>query len=106
VRYLPRFFEILDWALKPQAAAVMVATCQPENRFTVLQANDYARVFQWPNSFCFSATYLLNVVEKTTRGSLVTESIDNWSHREDQSKPDNVTRKLTCHKHRLSPYSS
>jgi cyclopropane-fatty-acyl-phospholipid synthase len=81
VRYLPRFFEILDWALKPKASAAIIATCQPENRFTTMQANDYARVFQWPNSFCFSPTYLLNVVERTTRGSLITESMENISER-------------------------
>lgn len=37
-KYLPRFFEILDWALKPdRACAVITATTQPESRYTVYQ---------------------------------------------------------------------
>jgi cyclopropane-fatty-acyl-phospholipid synthase len=38
VKYLPQFFRILDWALKPErAAAVITSTTQPESRFSLYQ---------------------------------------------------------------------
>ncbi|KAH7883384.1 CFS1-like protein [Phlebopus sp. FC_14] len=80
VKYLPKFFEILDWALKPdRAAAVITATTQPESRFSLYQAEDYARKYQWPNSFCPSPTYLVSTVEAALHGKLIVESIEQFA---------------------------
>ncbi|TBU43561.1 CFS1-like protein [Dichomitus squalens] len=80
-KYLPRFFQILDWALKPdRACAVITATTQPESRYTVYQPEDYARRYQWPNSFCPSATSFVSTAASSTRGSLVLESVENFGH--------------------------
>ena len=44
VKYLPQFFRILDWALKPdRAAAVITSTTQPESRFSLYQYVDGKR---------------------------------------------------------------
>ncbi|KAG7446119.1 CFS1-like protein [Guyanagaster necrorhizus] len=77
--HLGSFFKLLDWALKRhRAAAVITATTQPEWRFKVLQPDDYARRYQWPNSFIPSATYFLQVAEAATKGSLTVESVENF----------------------------
>ncbi|KAK0448175.1 CFS1-like protein [Armillaria borealis] len=77
--YLDKFFKLLDWALKPHhAVAVITATTQPEWRFKILQPDDYARRYQWPNSFVPSATYFLQVAEAATRGTLPVESVENF----------------------------
>ncbi|KAF9260201.1 CFS1-like protein [Marasmius fiardii PR-910] len=78
---LPEFFQILSWALKPdRAAAVIVATTQPEFRYTIYQATDYARRYQWPNSFCPSATSLVSTATAATKGKIVLESVENFAH--------------------------
>lgn len=77
--HLGNFFKLLDWALKPHhAAAVITATTQPEWRFKVLQPDDYARRYQWPNSFVPSATYFLQVAEIAAQGRLAVESVENF----------------------------
>ncbi|KAK0490385.1 CFS1-like protein [Armillaria novae-zelandiae] len=77
--HLGNFFKLLDWALKPhRAAAVITATTQPEWRFKVLQPDDYARRYQWPNSFVPSATYFLHVAEIAAQGRLAVESVENF----------------------------
>ncbi|KAK0452035.1 CFS1-like protein [Desarmillaria tabescens] len=81
--HLGNFFKILDWALKPRrAAAVITATTQPEWRFKVFQPDDYARRYQWPNSFIPSATYFLQVAETATQGRLAVESVENFGSRQ------------------------
>ncbi|PBK72138.1 CFS1-like protein [Armillaria solidipes] len=81
--YLEKFFKLLDWALKPhRAVAVITATTQPEWRFKILQPDDYARRYQWPNSFVPSATYFLQVAEAATRGTLPVESVENFGSRD------------------------
>ncbi|KAK0231458.1 CFS1-like protein [Armillaria fumosa] len=77
--HLGNFFKLLDWALKSHhAAAVITATTQPEWRFQALQPDDYARRYQWPNSFVPSATYFLQVAEIATQGRLTVESVENF----------------------------
>lgn len=79
IRYLPRFFEILDWALKSdRSAAVITATTQPESRYSEYQATDYARKYQWPNSFCPSATSFVMTAQTATRGKLALESVEDF----------------------------
>ncbi|KZV76688.1 CFS1-like protein [Peniophora sp. CONT] len=78
-KYLPQYFQILDWALKPdRAAAIITATTQPENRYTVHQANDYARRYQWPNSFCPSATSFISTCAEATQGRFALESAEDF----------------------------
>lgn len=79
IRYLPRFFEILDWALKSdRSAAVITATTQPESRYSEYQATDYARKYQWPNSFCPSATSFVKTAQTATHGKLALESVEDF----------------------------
>ncbi|KIJ10319.1 hypothetical protein PAXINDRAFT_102043 [Paxillus involutus ATCC 200175] len=80
VKYLPKFFKIVDWALKPdRAAAVITSTTQPESRFSLYQAEDYARKYQWPNSFSTSPTYLVSTAEAAIGGNLIVESIEQFA---------------------------
>lgn len=37
IRYMDQYWKILDYALKPQATICVIATCQPEHRFTEYQ---------------------------------------------------------------------
>ncbi|KIP03918.1 hypothetical protein PHLGIDRAFT_94222 [Phlebiopsis gigantea 11061_1 CR5-6] len=80
-KYLPKYFEILDWALRPErATAVITATTTPEFRFTEYQSEDYARRYQWPNAFCPSPTYFVTKASKTWRGRFVLESVEDYAH--------------------------
>ncbi|PPQ92215.1 hypothetical protein CVT25_008989 [Psilocybe cyanescens] len=67
--------EIVDWALKPnKGVAVIQLTTQPESRYTVYQSTDYARTYQWPNSFLPSATSFISTATSSTNGRLCLES--------------------------------
>lgn len=80
-KYLPRYFEILDWALRPErATAVITATTTPEFRFTEYQSEDYARRYQWPNAFCPSPTYFVTKANETWRGKFVLDSVEDYAH--------------------------
>ncbi|KAL6306063.1 CFS1-like protein [Sparassis latifolia] len=82
VAYMHQYFKILDWALKSdRATAVMTATSQPESRWTMYQATDYARKYQWPNTILPSATYLANACQEAVPRRFVLEGIeDNGVH--------------------------
>ncbi|KIJ60577.1 hypothetical protein HYDPIDRAFT_98479, partial [Hydnomerulius pinastri MD-312] len=80
IKYLPKFFRILDWALKPdRATAVITATTQPESRFSLYRTEDYARKYQWPNYFCPSPTYLVSTADAAIQGKLAVESIEQFA---------------------------
>ena len=82
IRYLPQFFKILDWALKPgRAAAVISATTQPESRYSEYQSTDYARRYQWPNSFCPSATSFVMTANAATEGRFALECVEDFGIR-------------------------
>ncbi|EIN07709.1 S-adenosyl-L-methionine-dependent methyltransferase [Punctularia strigosozonata HHB-11173 SS5] len=50
-QHLNQFFRIMDWALKPdRATMVITATSQPEHRHRVYQPDDFARHYHWPNA--------------------------------------------------------
>ncbi|KAI0782513.1 CFS1-like protein [Irpex lacteus] len=79
-KWLPTYFKIVDWALKPdRAAAFITATCTPDWRFTLYQTEDYARKYHWPNTFCPSPTYLATVAAKSWPGKMALESIEDCS---------------------------
>ncbi|KAI0347582.1 CFS1-like protein [Trametopsis cervina] len=81
VKWLPTYFKIIEWALKPgRATAVMTATSMPDFRFGKYQSEDYARRYQWPNAFLPSPTYLAAVADRTWRGKMALESIEDHTH--------------------------
>lgn len=100
VKYLPEYFKIIDWALKPnKGVAVVTSTTQPEDRFAVYQsvlvvtwgwvsgvelnrrALDYSRYYQWPNSFLPSATCFVSIAEAATKGKLSLETVNDYGTR-------------------------
>ncbi|KAI0094169.1 CFS1-like protein [Irpex rosettiformis] len=96
-KWLPTYFKIVDWALKPdRAAAFISATCTPDWRFTLYQyalfpphsfihsfthliTEDYARKYHWPNTFCPSPTYLATVAAQSWPKKMALESIEDCS---------------------------
>ena len=49
--------------------------------YVQIRAEDYARKYQWPNSFCSSPTYMVSTAEAATRGNLVVENIEQFALR-------------------------
>lgn len=76
------FFQILDWALKPQNSAIcMSATTQPENRYSVYQAEDFIRRYQWPNVLGPSATSLAQAIQAAVPHKFVLQGVvDHGMH--------------------------
>lgn len=65
--------------MKPgRAAAVISATTQPEFRYSEYQSTDYARRYQWPNSFCPSATSFVTTAQAATEGRFALESVEDF----------------------------
>ncbi|GJJ06048.1 hypothetical protein Clacol_000236 [Clathrus columnatus] len=79
LRYLPDYFKIVDWALKPgKGAAVIVSTTQPESRHATYQPDDYARRYQWPNSFIPSVSGLISLATTATKANLIIDSVTEY----------------------------
>lgn len=76
------FFQILDWALTPQNSAIcMSATTQPEHRYSVYQAEDFIRRYQWPNVLGPSPTSLAQAVQAAVPKKFVLQGIvDHGMH--------------------------
>ncbi|PFH49416.1 hypothetical protein AMATHDRAFT_4932 [Amanita thiersii Skay4041] len=81
LKYLPQYFKVIDWALKPDSGVVVIgSTTQPESRYTTVQATDYARKYQWPNSFLPSATSFISLVQEAIPGRLCVETVADYGH--------------------------
>ncbi|RDB28999.1 Tuberculostearic acid methyltransferase UfaA1 [Hypsizygus marmoreus] len=81
LKYHEQFFQILNWALKSDRAAVVItATTQPEWRYSTLQAIDYARKYQWPNAFCPAPTPFCASAMTAAPGAFALESIEDHGH--------------------------
>ncbi|KAH9849100.1 cyclopropane-fatty-acyl-phospholipid synthase [Lenzites betulinus] len=77
-KYYKRYFELVDFALKP-AGATAVVTCStfPEGRYTGYQAEDFMRRYMWPNSCLPSATVLIDAAYAASRGRFTLEGVEN-----------------------------
>ncbi len=47
----------------------------------IVRQNDYAREYQWPNTFCPCATPFLDSAYSSVKGRFVVDGVDNWTHR-------------------------
>ncbi|KAI0357092.1 cyclopropane-fatty-acyl-phospholipid synthase [Trametes cingulata] len=77
-KYYKRYFELVDFALKPTTATVVV-TCStfPEGRYTGYQADDFMRRYMWPNSCLPSATVLIDAAYAASSGRFTLEAVEN-----------------------------
>ncbi|EMD31226.1 hypothetical protein CERSUDRAFT_69481 [Gelatoporia subvermispora B] len=76
--YHAKFFQVIDWALNPhRGMAVITSTTRPENRYSEIQSDDFARHYHWPNAFLPCATSLASTAQTVLKGRLVLESIEN-----------------------------
>jgi len=76
--YYGLYFKLVDWALKPRKATVVISSSTfPESRYTNYQADDFMRRYMWPNSSLPSATTLINAVQKSSRGRFTLEGVEN-----------------------------
>ncbi|EIN09175.1 cyclopropane fatty acid synthase [Punctularia strigosozonata HHB-11173 SS5] len=77
-RYLPEFFQIMDWALKDdRATMVITATSQPDSRYTDYQPDDFARHYHWPNCHLPSSTSMAVWVQKAVPGKFVFHHLED-----------------------------
>ncbi|KAH9918572.1 cyclopropane fatty acid synthase [Epithele typhae] len=77
-RYLGQFFRILDWALKPDRATIVItATSQPEHRWSEYQPDDFGRHYHWPNSQLPSATSLPVAVQSAVPGKFIFHNLED-----------------------------
>ncbi|KAK7012833.1 cyclopropane-fatty-acyl-phospholipid synthase [Favolaschia claudopus] len=78
VKHLGEYFSMIDWALKPECATVVItATSQPEHRYQKYQPDDFGRHYHWPNCHLPSATSLAVAVQDTVPGKFVLYSIED-----------------------------
>ncbi|KXN84102.1 Cyclopropane-fatty-acyl-phospholipid synthase, partial [Leucoagaricus sp. SymC.cos] len=78
LRQYKDYFGMIDWALKKNnAAAVITATSQPEDRYTDYQPEDFARHYHWPNTYLPSATSLVTSVQSVVPGKLVFRRLED-----------------------------
>ncbi|KAI0739615.1 cyclopropane-fatty-acyl-phospholipid synthase [Daedaleopsis nitida] len=78
VQYYRKYFEVVDFALKPTAATIVV-TCStfPEGRYSNYQPDDFMRRYMWPNSCLPSATVLIDAAYAASRGRFTLEAVEN-----------------------------
>lgn len=75
-RHHAEFFRVVDWALRPRGAGMcIVATTQPECRYSAYQGECFIRRYQWPNTLCPSATSLALAVQAAVPGRFVLNSV-------------------------------
>ncbi|EJF60808.1 cyclopropane-fatty-acyl-phospholipid synthase [Dichomitus squalens LYAD-421 SS1] len=77
-KYYRKYFELVDFALKPTAATIVV-TCStfPEGRYSNYQADDFMRRYMWPNSCLPSATVLIDAAYAASKGRFTLEGVEN-----------------------------
>ncbi|KZT01851.1 cyclopropane-fatty-acyl-phospholipid synthase [Laetiporus sulphureus 93-53] len=79
-KYYSTFFELVDFALKPKNAMVVVSSSTfPESRYSDYQAEDFMRRYMWPNSCLPSPTALINAANTSSKGRLVLDTVENIS---------------------------
>ncbi|KAI0341264.1 cyclopropane fatty acid synthase [Trametopsis cervina] len=77
-RHLPKYFKMIDWALKKDKAAfVVTATAQPEHRYKDYQPDDFARHYHWPNTHLPSATSFPVDCQAAVPGKFVLSSVED-----------------------------
>ncbi|KAI0033834.1 cyclopropane-fatty-acyl-phospholipid synthase [Vararia minispora EC-137] len=77
-RHMNEFFRIIDWALKPdRATIVLTATAQPEHRWSQYQPDDFSRHYHWPNTHLPSAISLPNAIQVAVPGKFVLYNIED-----------------------------
>ncbi|KAI0365457.1 cyclopropane-fatty-acyl-phospholipid synthase [Pilatotrama ljubarskyi] len=77
-RHLHTFLRVLDWALKPDRATVVItATSQPEHRWSEYQPDDFARHYHWPNTHLPSPLSLPNAVQAAVPGKFVLHHLED-----------------------------
>ncbi|KAI0355023.1 cyclopropane-fatty-acyl-phospholipid synthase [Trametes cingulata] len=77
-RHMQTFFRTLDWALKPDRAAIVItSTSRPEHRYSEYQADDFARHYHWPNSHLPSPLSLVNAVQAAVPGRFVLYNLED-----------------------------
>ncbi|KAI0667406.1 cyclopropane-fatty-acyl-phospholipid synthase [Trametes maxima] len=77
-KYYKRYFELVDFALKPTTATVVVSSSTfPEGRYTGYQADDFMRRYMWPNSCLPSATVLIDAAYAASNGRFTLEAVEN-----------------------------
>ncbi|KAI0699495.1 cyclopropane-fatty-acyl-phospholipid synthase [Cerioporus squamosus] len=77
-KYYKKYFEVVDFALKPTGATIVV-TCStfPEGRYSGYQADDFMRRYMWPNSCLPSATVLIDAAYAASKGRFTLEGVEN-----------------------------
>ncbi|THH18022.1 hypothetical protein EW146_g2887 [Bondarzewia mesenterica] len=74
------YFKIVDWALKPSNATVVVSSSTfPESRYTGYQAQDFMRKYMWPNSCLPSATALITAARDGSQSRFTLDNVENHS---------------------------
>ncbi|CDO68537.1 hypothetical protein BN946_scf184998.g34 [Trametes cinnabarina] len=77
-KYYRKYFELVDFALKPATATVVVTSSTfPEGRYTGFQADDFMRRYMWPNSCLPSATVLIDAAYSASGGRFTLEAVEN-----------------------------
>ncbi|TFK85296.1 S-adenosyl-L-methionine-dependent methyltransferase [Polyporus arcularius HHB13444] len=77
-RYLPTYFQVIDWALKAdRATMVLTSTSQPEHRHSEYQSDDFCRRYHWPNVYLPSATSLAISVHDACPGKFVFTDLED-----------------------------
>ncbi|RDX51303.1 cyclopropane fatty acid synthase [Lentinus brumalis] len=77
-RYLPTYFQVIDWALKTdRATMVLTSTSQPEHRHSEYQSDDFCRRYHWPNVYLPSATSLAVSVQDACPGKFVFTDLED-----------------------------
>ncbi|KAL1942217.1 hypothetical protein VTO73DRAFT_6281 [Trametes versicolor] len=77
-KYYKRYFELVDFALKPAGATVVITSSTfPEGRYTGYQADDFMRRYMWPNSCLPSATVLIDSAYASSGGRFTLEAVEN-----------------------------
>ncbi|KAH9895744.1 cyclopropane-fatty-acyl-phospholipid synthase [Cubamyces lactineus] len=77
-KYYRKYFELVDFALKPATATVVVTSSTfPEGRYTGYQADDFMRRYMWPNSCLPSATVLIDAAYAASNGRFTLEGVEN-----------------------------
>ncbi|KAI0776930.1 cyclopropane-fatty-acyl-phospholipid synthase [Trametes elegans] len=77
-KYYKKYFELVDFALKPTGATVVVTSSTfPEGRYTGYQADDFMRRYMWPNSCLPSATVLIDAAYAASNGRFTLEAVEN-----------------------------
>ncbi|KAA1465956.1 cyclopropane fatty acid synthase [Dentipellis sp. KUC8613] len=79
-KYYDTYFRMVDWALKPHDATVVVSSSTfPESRYSGYQAQDFMRKYMWPNSCLPSATVLVNAAHDASKRRFTLDSVENHS---------------------------